>query len=213
MKVLAHLFENNANWAAEAEQRDPGYFARLAEQQTPTYLWIGCSDSRILANQICGLSSGAMFVHRNVANLVLHTDLNALSVIQYAVHVLRVEHIIVCGHYGCGGVKAALGDLRHGSVIDGWLHNIKQVYSNHLKELAPLNEQEQFDRLCELNVAEQVRNVCTTTLVQDAWKRGQRLSVHGWIYGLSDGLLRDLDLCVTGPEQLDPFYRLRSPQD
>lgn len=211
MKVLAHLFDNNAAWAADLENREPGHFSRLAEQQTPMYLWIGCSDSRILANQLCGLSSGAMFVHRNVGNLVLHTDLNALSVIQYAVHVLRVEHIIVCGHYGCGGVQAALGDLRHGSVIDGWLHNIKEVYWRHRAELEPLAEEERFDRLCELNVKQQVRNVCTTTIVQDAWKGGQQLSVHGWVYGLCDGLLRDLDMCVTGVEQLEPFYRLRNP--
>jgi carbonic anhydrase len=189
---LTELFENNGAWAADMVARDPGFFAGLAERQAPEYLWIGCSDSRVPANQIVGLAPGDVFVHRNVANVVVHTDLNCLSVLQYAVDVLGVRHVIVCGHYGCGGVRAALDGSRHG-LVDNWLRHVMDVGEKHEAELAGLeSDQDRFARLCELNVAAQVANVCQTTIVQDAWARGQDLTVHGLIYGLEDGLLRDL---------------------
>lgn len=195
---LSQLFSNNRAWAEEMTRRDPDFFARLACQQTPRYLWIGCSDSRVSADQIVGLRPGEMFVHRNVANVVVHTDLNCLSVLQYAVEVLRVEHIIVCGHYGCGGVLAALRGDKLG-LIDNWLRHVQDVYGKYRKQLdAEPNETRRQDRLCELNVLEQVVNVSQTTVVREAWERGQTLTVHGWIYGLHDGLLRDLGLCVRG---------------
>lgn len=203
MRVLSHLFDNNRAWASEMTRQDPDFFLRLSEQQTPQYLWIGCSDSRVPANQIVGLLPGEMFVHRNVANVVVHTDLNCLSALQFAVEVLRVSHIIVCGHYGCGGVLAALRDDKHG-LIDTWLRHVRDVrstYANQLEGLA--SESEQHARLCELNVIEQVVNVSETTVVQDAWERGQDLSVHGWVYDIGDGLLRDLGLCVTNVGELD----------
>ena len=179
-------------------RQDPAFFSRLAAQQSPQYLWIGCSDSRVPANQIVGLLPGEMFVHRNVANLVVHTDLNCLSTIQFAVDVLRVSHIIVCGHYGCGGVLAALRDDKLG-LIDNWLRHVQEVRRMHQAELDECSsEAERHDRLCELNVLEQVVNVSQTTVVRDAWARGQSLAVHGWIYAISDGLLRDLGLCVAG---------------
>jgi carbonic anhydrase len=193
------LFANNRRWAAELTRRDPQFFRRLAEQQAPAYLWIGCADSRVPANEIVGLLPGELFVHRNVANVVVHTDLNCLSVLQFAVEVLRVRHVIVTGHYGCGGVRAALEDERHG-LVDNWLRHIQDVRDLHEPALAALPAAERLDRLCELNVMEQVVNVARTTVAQDAWARGQTLTVRGWIYGLRDGLLRDLDACVDSPD-------------
>jgi carbonic anhydrase len=193
------LFENNRRWAAELTSRDPEFFRHLAKQQAPAYLWIGCADSRVPANEIVGLDPGELFVHRNVANVVVHTDLNCLSVLQFAVDVLRVRHVIVTGHYGCGGVRAALQDERHG-LVDNWLRHIQDVRDLHAPALAALPPAERLDRLCELNVMEQVVNVARTTVVQDAWSRGQPLTVRGWIYGLRDGLLRDLASCVDSLE-------------
>jgi carbonic anhydrase len=202
MRILGHLFENNRKWAAAITQRDPNFFKRLSHQQTPQYLWIGCADSRVPANEIVGLLPGELFVHRNVANLVVQTDLNCLSVIQYAVEALRVQHIIVCGHYGCGGVLAALRGEQLG-LIDNWLRHVEDVRDRHHAALEFLaNETERHHRLCELNIVAQVINVCRTTIVQSAWSRGQSLSIHGWIYSIADGLLRDLDVCVTSPTEL-----------
>jgi carbonic anhydrase len=198
MRLLAHLFANNRTWAAAMTHQDPEFFKRLAQQQAPRYLWIGCSDSRVPANQIVGLMPGEMFVHRNVANVVAHTDLNCLSTIQFAVEVLRVRHIVVCGHYGCGGVLAALRGEKLG-LVDNWLQHVRDLRLRHDQHLATLpSDKERHERLCELNVLEQVRNVSQTTIVRDAWQRGQELAVHGWIYDIRDGLLRDLDICVTG---------------
>ena len=195
--MLEHLFTQNREWARAISTRDPQFFQKLSEQQAPEYLWIGCADSRVPANEIVDLLPGELFVHRNVANLVIHTDFNCLSVIEYAVAVLRVKHIIVCGHYGCGGVRAALQDRRLG-LIDNWLRHIRDVRQRHRAELDALpSEDSQVDRLCELNVAEQVLNVCQTTMVQSAWEEGRKLEVHGWIYSLQDGLLRDLDVGVS----------------
>jgi carbonic anhydrase len=193
---LDELFERNRAWAAATVADDPDFFTRLAEQQSPEYVWIGCSDSRVPANQIVGLQPGDVFVHRNVANVVVHTDLNCLSVLQYAIEVLRVRHVIVCGHYGCGGVAAALQGSRHG-LIDNWLRHVADVADTHADELASLPEERRLDRLCELNVAEQVVNVCRTTIVEDAWAREQPLTVHGVVYGLEDGLLRDLRVSTS----------------
>jgi carbonic anhydrase len=202
MRVLSHLFANNRAWAEEMTARQPDFFNRLARQQTPQYLWIGCSDSRVPANQIVGLLPGEMFVHRNVANVVVHTDLNCLSAIQFAVEVLRVGHIIVCGHYGCGGVLASLRDDKLG-LIDNWLRHVQDVRLKHRAQLDSLEtEAQRHDRLCELNVIEQVVNVSRTTVVQEAWARGQALAVNGWVYALRDGLLQDLDMCVTGEADL-----------
>jgi carbonic anhydrase len=201
MKTLKKLFERNRAWAAEICAREPDFFRALAGQQTPEYLWIGCSDSRVPSTQLVDLSPGEMFVHRNVANLVVHTDLNCLSVMQYAVEVLKVRHVIVCGHYGCGGVQAALEGARFG-LIDNWLRHVQDVIEKHAAALArAADDAARLRLLCELNVREQVLNVCRTTVVQDAWERGQELSVHGWVYALEDGLLRDLGLCVTCPEE------------
>jgi carbonic anhydrase len=204
--VLGHLFERNRAWAERLRRERPDFLQRLAEQQAPAYLWIGCSDSRVPANEIVGLLPGELFVHRNVANVVVHTDLNCLSVIQYAVDVLRVRHIIVCGHYGCGGVQAALADAKLG-LITNWLRHVQDVRDRHRDELLPLPEAERGDRLCELNVIEQVVNVSRTTVVEEAWARGQPLAVHGWIYRIGDGLLRDLGLQVTAPGDLASGYR------
>jgi len=202
MRVLSQLFSNNRAWAAEMTRQDPEFFERLARQQTPQYLWIGCSDSRVPANQIVGLLPGEMFVHRNVANVVVHTDLNCLSTIQFAVEALQVQHIIVCGHYGCGGVLAALRDDKLG-LIDNWLRHVQDVRWKHQAQLEALpTEAQRHQRLCELNVIEQVVNVSQTTIVRDAWARGQTLAVHGWIYALQDGLLRDLGMCVTAESEL-----------
>ena len=199
MTTLKHLFENNRVWAEKITAEEPAFFDKLAQLQNPEYLWIGCSDSRVPANQITGLAPGEVFVHRNVANVVVHTDLNCLSVMQFAIDVLRVKHIIVCGHYGCGGVRAALTGERLG-LIDNWLRHIQDVRDRHAALLAPLGGEAAADRLCELNVIEQVANVAQTTIVRDAWERGQALAVHGWIYGLSNGRLRDLGMTV---ERLD----------
>lgn len=197
MSKLKDLFDNNRSWAKEIELQKPGFFQKLAKQQSPAYLWIGCSDSRVPANEIVGLLPGDLFVHRNVANLVVHSDMNCLSVLQYAVDVLKVKHVIVCGHYGCGGVRAALEGTANG-LIDNWLQHIGDIAVRHRKELRNLEAfNNRLDRLTELNVAEQVINVGSTTIIQDAWKRGQDVSIHGWIYGISDGLLRDLEVSAT----------------
>jgi carbonic anhydrase len=197
MRILNHLFENNKAWAGRIREQDPEFFLKLSRQQLPGYLWIGCSDSRVPANEIVGLLPGELFVHRNIANLVVHTDLNCLSVMQFAVDILKVRHIIVCGHYGCSGVQAALRDERLG-LSDNWLRHLQDVRQKHQKALARAGgAAEASDRLCELNVIEQVANVCHTTIVRDAWERGQELTVHGWIYALRDGLLRDLKVTVT----------------
>ncbi len=201
MKKLAHLFERNQAWADAINKEDPGFFARLSKQQTPEYLWIGCSDSRVPANQIIDLPPGEVFVHRNIANVVVHTDLNCLSVIQFAVEALKVKHIIVCGHYGCGGVKASMEQQDHG-LVDNWLRHIKDVNRFNAHKMEGLDGNEKLDLLCELNVIEQVANVCNTTTVQDAWKRGAELSVHGWIYNIENGILKDLDACVSSNDQL-----------
>jgi carbonic anhydrase len=193
---IADLFRNNLAWAHRMVQADPRFFAQLAQQQSPQYLWIGCADSRVPANEIVGLRPGELFVHRNVANVVVHTDLNCLSVMQFAVDVLKVSHVIVCGHYGCSGVNASLMKERHG-LVDNGLRHIQDVQQQHAAALAAIPDTKaRADRLCELNVVEQVANVCRTSIVQDAWARGQELAVHGWIYGLHDGLLRDLEVTV-----------------
>lgn len=204
MKKLPHLFENNRTWASNLEKAKPGFFQKLSRQQAPEYLWIGCSDSRVPANEIVGLLPGELFVHRNVANLVIHTDMNCLSVLQYAVEVLQVKHIIVCGHYGCGGVKAAMGEKSHG-LIDNWLRNIQDLYRRSHGELVHIkDETRRADRLCELNVIEQAFNLGHTTIVQEAWGRGQSLAIHGWIYSISNGLLKDLEVCLIEPQQVNP---------
>jgi len=204
MRFLPHLLANNRAWAARIAKEQPDLFARLAAQQAPEHLWIGCSDSRVPANQIVDLLPGELFVHRNVANLVVEGDLNCLSVLQFAVEVLRVSHVIVCGHYGCGGVRAALEDTKLG-LIDGWLCHVKDIRRKHSALLADLpDRRHQEDRLSELNVIEQVRHVCQTPIVQDAWTRGQQLDVHGWIYGVDNGLLRDLGVTVARPEEVEP---------
>lgn len=195
MKLLKPLFDNNRNWAARISKEDPHFFEKLAKQQNPEYLWIGCSDSRVPSNQIIDLLPGEVFVHRNIANMVIHTDLNCLSVLQYAVEVLKVKHIMVVGHYGCGGVKAAMGTKRLG-LIDNWLGHLRDIYRLHNEELDSLDDVKRFNRLCELNVIEQVANVTSTTIVQEAWERGQNVSVHGWIYGIDNGLLTDLDVTI-----------------
>ena len=208
MKYLPELFAANARWAEEITAADPGFFAGLAAIQTPAYLWIGCSDSRVPANQITGLKPGEVFVHRNVANVVVHTDLNCLSVMQFAIDVLKVQHIIVCGHYGCGGVKAALEGASFG-LIDNWLRHIQDVRDRHAELLAALPDNEaRWRALCELNVIEQVRNVARTTLVGDAWKRGQPLMLHGWIYGLADGRLQDLQTSIKDGAELNDTIAL-----
>jgi carbonic anhydrase len=210
MPDLTYLFEKNREWAESMHARDPEFFEKLSAQQSPQYLWIGCADSRVPANQIIGLLPGEVFVHRNIANLVVHTDLNCLSVIQYAVEVLKVRHIIVCGHYGCGGVAAAMQNREFG-LIDNWLRHLKDVYLKHEMELNTLpDEQARFDRFCEINVMEQVSHVCQTTIVQGAWRRGQKLALHGWIYGVSDGLLHDLGITVNSPDDLPALYRMAS---
>lgn len=205
MPQLNHLFANNRAWAAEMLRQDPDFFQRLAHQQSPRYLWIGCSDSRVPANEIIGLLPGEVFVQRNVANLVNHSDLNCLSVVQYAVDVLKVEHIIVVGHYGCGGIGAAWR-ARPLGLIDNWLRHVQDVASRHASQLQSLSEPEALNRLCELNVLEQATNVCRSTMVQEAWARGQPLTVHGWVYGLQDGHIRDLGFEVSAQDDLEPAY-------
>ena len=207
MKTLPQLFANNRAWAARLQQQDPDFFRRLSQQQSPGYLWIGCSDSRVPANQIVGLLPGELFVHRNIANLIVHTDLNCLSVMQFAVEILQVRHIIVCGHYGCSGVRAALRGDRIG-LADNWLRHLRDVREKHEARLADRpDEAAACDRLGELNVIEQVANACQTTIAREAWERGQALSVHGWIYGLRDGLLRDLNTTVTALAEAPVVYR------
>jgi carbonic anhydrase len=215
-RTLQQLFETNRDWAARIREQDPEFFSKLAQQQSPDYLWIGCSDSRVPANQIVGLLPGELFVHRNVANLVVHTDLNCLTVMQFAVDVLKVKHIIVCGHYGCSGVQAALRRDRIG-LADNWLRHVQDVHEKHAARLdaaatavaadgAGHGGRTMHDRLCELNVIEQVANVCHTSIARDAWERGQELAVHGWIYGIGDGLLRDLNITATGTENARSAY-------
>lgn len=207
MPEIDRLFDNNRNWAEQQITDDPEFFSRLLNQQAPEYLWIGCSDSRVPANQIIGLAPGEVFVHRNVANLVVHTDLNALSVIQYAVHALRVKHILVVGHYGCGGVAAALRNNRLG-LIDNWLRNVQDVRDRHDQILSAIpDEKTRIDRLCELNVMQQVVNVCQTTVLREAWDRGQKVKVHGWCYGLSDGIIRDLNVSACCREEAMEHFR------
>jgi carbonic anhydrase len=209
MRRLPQLFADNARWAARMTARDPHFFETLVHQQAPEFLWIGCSDSRVPANEIVGRLPGEMFVHRNVANVVVHTDLNCLAVLQYAVDVLQVRHVIVCGHYGCGGVLAALEGTQHG-LVDNWLRHVRDVADLHRAVLRRIRDASaRHDRLCELNVAEQVRHVCETTIVQDAWRRRQPLAVHGWIYRLTDGRLRDLGLCIDRPAGIASIDRAR----
>lgn len=213
MKTLQDLITQNRTWAASVKSQQPDFFTNLSQQQTPKYLWIGCSDSRVPANQIVGLLPGEIFVHRNVANVVVHTDFNCLSVIQYAVEVLKVKHIILCGHYGCSGVRAALGNSQLG-LIDNWLRHIKDVYSKYEKSLLKIpDEKIRLDRLCELNVIEQVNNICHTTIIQQAWRDGQELSVHGWIYGVEDGLIKDLGVCIDKLEDIGQIYRMATSQE
>jgi carbonic anhydrase len=200
--MLEQLFQNNRDWAASMVKSDSDFFKKLSGQQSPEYLWIGCADSRVPANEIVNLLPGELFVHRNIANVVVHTDLNCLSVLQFAIDVLKVKHVIVCGHYGCSGVHAALVKRRVG-LADNWLRHVQDVHQKHERYLGEvLPERERQDRLCELNVLEQVANVCQTTIVQDAWDRGQELTIHSWIYGLKDGLLRDLGLAINASDEL-----------
>jgi carbonic anhydrase len=207
---LDHLFEKNRDWAEGIKTSDPLFFKELAAQQSPEYLWIGCSDSRVPANQIVGLLPGEVFVHRNVANLVVHTDFNCLTVLQYAVDVLRVKHVIIVGHYDCGGVRAAYEGADNG-LIDNWLRNIKDVQHNYQARINALQDDNaRVNLLCELNVMSQVSNVCHTTIAQNAWDRGQPLEVHGWIYSLNDGLLQDLNCSVSGTDQIPEIYRVMS---
>ena len=209
MPELQQLFDNNVEWSESIKQEDPTFFEKLAKQQAPEYLWIGCSDARVPANEIVGMLPGDLFVHRNVGNVVIHTDLNCLSVLQYAVDVLKVKHILVTGHYGCGGVRAAMQDKQLG-LIDGWLRTIRDLYYENYDELAAIkNEEERVDRLCELNVIQQVSNVCHTAIIQNAWHRGQKLSVYGCIYGIKDGLWKNLNVTVKGIDQIPAQYRLR----
>jgi len=206
MKNLSHLFSNNRDWAASMEHNRPGFFTGLANQQRPKYMWIGCSDSRVPANEITGLDPGEVFVHRNVANVVVHSDLNALSTIQFAVERIKVEHVMVVGHYGCSGVQAALEGARIG-LADNWLRHIQDVRDRHRDVLDALPEHGRAQALCELNVIEQVVNVAQSTVLQDAWLRKQNVTLHGWVYGVTDGLLHDLHMTVTGDDDLDALYR------
>ncbi|KJZ16828.1 MULTISPECIES: carbonate dehydratase [unclassified Halomonas] len=207
MSDIDNLLANNRAWADRICQEDPDFFARLAQQQSPEYLWIGCSDSRVPANQIIDLPPGEVFVHRNVANLLYHNDMNALSVVQFAVDVLKVRHIMIVGHYNCGGVRAAVTGGENG-MVDNWLHSVRELYSMHRSELEHLPLDEQVDRMCELNVKSQVKTLCRTKIVQRAWQRGQALSVHGWVYGLSDGRVTDLECSVHGLDQVAQLYRI-----
>jgi carbonic anhydrase len=203
------LFERNRTWAASMVAKDPGFFKTLAAQQSPEYLWIGCSDSRVPANELLGLAPGELFVHRNIANVVVHSDLNCLTVLQFAIDVLKVKHIIICGHYGCSGVHAAMTNQRVG-LADNWLRHVQDVQQKHGKYLGEaMPTRDRANRLCELNVTEQVINVAQTTVVRDAWERGQQLSIHGWVYGLHDGLLRDLGMTVARAEELAPKLEAR----
>ncbi len=206
MSKLDRLIESNKEWAEKINQENPDFFSSLSKQQNPEYLWIGCSDSRVPANQIVGLMPGEVFVHRNVANQVIHSDLNCLSVVQFAVEVLNVKHIIVTGHYGCGGVHAAYDNSRHG-LVDNWLSHVKDVHYKHIDELSKLPPDEARDRLCELNVMEQVRNLARTTVVRDAWKNGQELTLHGFVYGLHNGLINDLGIDIASVDDLRSQFK------
>ena len=199
MNTLKHLLDNNLAWATSIKENDPEFFTRLSQQQAPKYLWIGCSDSRVAANQIINLQPGEVFVHRNIANVVVHTDFNCLSVIQFAVEVLKVKHIILCGHYDCGGIKAALENHEHG-IIDNWLRHIKDVIRFNTEKFEGLDHEKKLDLLCEMNVKEQVTNICNTTIVQKAWKNRKDLTVHGWIYSIKNGVLKHLDTCDSAAE-------------
>ncbi len=206
MTSIARLLDNNRAWAARVESQRPGFFRKLAGQQAPRYLWIGCADSRVPANDIVDLDPGELFVHRNVANVVVHTDFNCLAVLQYAIDVLGVEHVMVVGHYGCGGVKAALEDSAHG-LIDNWLRHVQDVAARHTRELAgAASAEERVDLLCELNVIEQVMHLSRTTILQDAWRRGQPVALHGLVYGLTDGLLKDLGIEADSPAAVNARY-------
>jgi carbonic anhydrase len=202
MRTLEQLFKNNRQWATEMEKRQPGFFNSLAKQQSPQYLWIGCSDSRVPANEIVSLAPGELFVHRNLANLIEHTDMNCMAVLQYAVEKLRVRHIIVCGHYGCGGVSAMMNGRADG-LVEHWLGPLRDVSARHKAILASAEGEKRLRRFCELNVVEQVRSVCSVPFVQHAWQNGMELSVHGWIYDIADGLLRDNRMCVVNPDETD----------
>lgn len=204
-RTLSELLERNRAWAAGVREQDPHFFEKLSQQQSPEFLWIGCSDSRVPANQIMGMAPGEVFVHRNIANVVVHTDLNCLSVMQFAVDVLKVKHIIVTGHYGCGGVQAALRGTRVG-LADNWIRHVQDVRQKHESQLSALSDTDGHARLCELNVVEQVANVCETSIVRDAWEREQELAIHGWIYGLQDGLLRDLNITVASYGKVQSAY-------
>ena len=206
MTELNNLFANNRSWAADIQRRRPGFFTDLANQQRPKYMWIGCSDSRVPANEITGLDPGEVFVHRNIANVVVHSDLNALSTIQFAVERIKVEHVMVVGHYGCSGVQAALEGARIG-LADNWLRHIQDVRDRHRDVMEAMPDHGRAAALCELNVIEQVMNVAQSTVLQDAWARGQNVTLHGWVYGLSDGLLHDLHMTITGDSDLDALYR------
>jgi len=208
MRKLPQLFENNRNWARGMVDRDPDFFNRLSTKQAPKFLWIGCADSRVPANQITGLDPGEVFVHRNIANVVVNSDINCLSVVQYAVEVLKVTDVIVCGHYGCGGVKAALEQTPYG-LIDNWLRHIKDIARASEAELAQLSGEARFDRMVELNVLGQVANLAATTIVQGAWARGQELALHSWVYSIKDGLLKDLGLLIDSPSQVPELYRMK----
>ncbi|WP_333608252.1 carbonate dehydratase [Arsukibacterium sp.] len=213
MPQFKDLFVNNKNWADQIERDQPGFFKQLSEQQAPEYLWIGCSDSRVPANEIVGLMPGELFVHRNVANLVLHSDMNCLSVLQYAIDILKVKHILVVGHYGCGGVKAAMLKQRVG-FVDNWLRHVKDVYAMHREDIEQFEDEDQrVNRLIELNVVEQVRNLCHTSFVQEAWERGQPLTVHGWVYSLRNGRVKDLRVSHSSMDQIDQIYAMDACAD
>lgn len=212
MRDIQNLIQNNQKWAQNKTLKDPEFFKTLSKIQNPEYLWIGCSDSRIPPNEIVGLNPGELFVHRNVANLILHTDMNCLSVVQFAIEILQVKHIIVCGHYGCSGVRTAMENKQHG-LIDHWLRDIKDLYETHsatLKELP--TDAARFARLCELNVVEQAQNLSYTQFVQNAWDRGQKLTIHGWIYGLEDGLVKDLGISLSDPKHIPNLYRFQNSE-
>lgn len=203
---LSHLLASNKNWAEKIKAKDPTFFTKLSEQQSPEYLWIGCSDSRVPATEIVNLLPGEIFVHRNIANMVIHTDLNCLSVLQFAVDILQVKHVMVVGHYGCGGIRAALSDQENG-LIDNWLRHIQDVYRSHRNKLDHLHGEDKISKLCELNVTEQVVNVANSSVVLNAWKRGQPLAVHGWVYGVKDGIIHDLNVTLKNPQDLAKFTK------
>lgn len=211
MPKVKELLDNNRRWAQRQIEQDKDFFNRLVNQQTPEYLWIGCSDSRVPANQIVGMTPGELFVHRNVANQIVQTDFNCLSVVQFAVEILKVKHILVVGHYGCGGVAAAMDNSVHG-LVDNWLFPIKDIYRENRRELESMTYDPRLDRLCELNVIEQVRNLAKSHTIQEAWNRGQQLTIHGWIYSVKDGLVRDLEVTMSDKEGVDRIYHFDAPQ-